>query len=111
MEQKIVVRKALGLPGCIEGIGRELLTVHMDGDLFSPGGIIRMDITGQITLDPPPLIVVGASALFPKFPAYLKAVEKELPHIIPDVFKIFDKLLIVGHDAAFLKILKCRCDS
>ena len=111
MKQQIIVRKAFGLPGGVKGIGGKLLAVHMDGNLLSPGGVIRMDIAREIALNPAALIVIGTPAFLSKFTADLKAVEKELAHIVSDAFKIFDKLLIVGHDAAFLKILKCRCDS
>ncbi len=111
MEQQIIVRKAFGLPGGVEGIGGKLFAVHMDGHLFSTGGVIHMDISGQVALDPAAFIVVGAAAFFPELTADLKAVEEKLPHIIPDAFKIFDKLLIVGHGTAFLVISKNKCDN
>ncbi len=97
MKQKIVVCKTFGFPGRIERIGRKLLAVHMDKDLLSPGGIIRADIATEIVFNPAPLIVVGAPALFPVFPPDLKAVEKELAHIVADTLEIFDQFLKVCH--------------
>lgn len=61
-----------------------------------------MNITGQIAFDPAAFIVVGTATFFLEFSADFEAIEKELAHIVPDAFKVFDKLLIIRHDIAFL---------
>ena len=111
MEQQIIVRKAFGLPGGVEGIGGKLFAVHMDGHLFSTGGVIHMDISGQVALDPAAFIVVGAAAFLTQQKSDHKSVVEKLAQIIQDALKIFFKLLIVGHGTAFLVISKSKCDN
>ncbi len=101
MKQQIIVRKAFGFPGCIKGIGGNLLAVHVYGDLLSTGGIVGMNIPIQIAFNPPPFVVIGPPAFFPEFTSHLKAIEEKLPHIIPNPFKIFNKFLKVRHRIPF----------
>ena len=87
VQHNIIVCKAFGLPGSVQGIFRYGFAVHIDIYFLALGGIFRSGVTGQKTFYAPSLVVIRAGAFSFIIPADLKTIHEKLPHIVPDPLK------------------------
>ena len=90
MEHQVIVCKAFGLPGSVQGILGYGLAVYIDVDMLSLGGVVGLCIPGEPALNTPALIVVRSGALFAEIISYLEPIYVKLAHIVPDAVKVLD---------------------
>ena len=88
MEHQVVVCKAFGLPGSVQGILGNGLAVHIDVDMLSLGGVIGLCVPGEPALNAAGFIVIGPGSLFAEIVPYLEPVYVKLAHIVPDAVKV-----------------------
>lgn len=94
MKGHIAGGEAPGLEGVVERIAPDGTAVHGEKHMFSLRGQPETHTVSQPAFYPAAFVIIAAGAFGVVFRPALEAIDIELPHIIPDPVKIFDKLAV-----------------